>query len=40
MMNRQPRFEADAVAPYRWRAEATIGQVAADPGVGPETLRN
>ncbi|MFJ4692133.1 transposase [Streptomyces sp. NPDC088766] len=40
MKNCPPQFEADAVALYRSRAEATIRQVAADPGISPETLRN
>ncbi|WP_078495489.1 transposase [Streptomyces viridosporus] len=40
MKNYPPQFKADAVAPYQSRPEATIRQVAADPGINPETLRN
>ena len=40
MKNYPPEFKADAVAPYQSRSEATIGQVAADLGINPETLRN
>nr|BFD87245.1 transposase [Streptomyces sp. Xyl84] len=35
-----PQFKADAVALDRSRPEATIRQVAAGPGIDPETLRN
>ncbi|GAA3914112.1 transposase [Streptomyces lacrimifluminis] len=35
-----PEFKADAVALCRSHPEATIRQVATDPGVNPETLRN
>lgn len=34
------QLKADAVALYQSRPGATIKQVAADPGVNPETLRN
>ncbi len=40
MKHYPPEFKADAVALYESRPEATIKQVAADPGVNPETLRN
>jgi transposase len=40
MKNCPPQFKADAVALYQSRPEATIRQVAADPGINPETLRN
>ncbi len=40
MKNYPPQFEADAVALYESRPEATIRQVAADLGINPETLRN
>ncbi|MFC3238046.1 transposase, partial [Streptomyces nitrosporeus] len=40
MKNCPPQFEADAVALYESRPEATIRPVAADLGVNPETLRN
>jgi transposase len=40
MKNYPPQFKADAVALYRSRPETTTGQVAADPGINPETLRN
>jgi len=40
MKNYPPQFKADAVALYQSRPEATIRQVAADPGINPETLRN
>ncbi|WP_158689433.1 transposase [Streptomyces viridosporus] len=40
MKNYPPQFKADVVAPYQSRPEATIRQVAADPGINPETLRN
>ncbi|MDT0421063.1 IS3 family transposase [Streptomyces evansiae] len=40
MKNYPPEFEADAVALYESRPEATIRSVAADLGINPETLRN
>ncbi|QFX85145.1 transposase [Streptomyces coelicoflavus] len=40
MRNDLPEFEADAVALYESRPKATIRSVAADLGIGPETLRN
>ncbi|MEU8652113.1 transposase [Streptomyces sp. NPDC048737] len=40
MKHYPPQFKADAVALYRSRPEATIGQVAADLGINSETLRN
>ncbi|QEU76629.1 IS3 family transposase [Streptomyces nitrosporeus] len=40
MKNCPPQFEADAVALYESRPEATIRSAAADLGVNPETLRN
>ncbi len=40
MKNSPPQFKADAVALYRSRPEVTIRQVAADPGITSETLRN
>ncbi|MEU0676974.1 transposase [Streptomyces sp. NPDC006172] len=40
MKHYPPQFEADAVALYQSRPEATIRQVAADLRINPETLRN
>ncbi|MFF3959788.1 transposase [Streptomyces sp. NPDC001890] len=40
MKNYPPECEADAVALYESRPEATIRSVAADLGINPETLRN
>ncbi|MEV6078747.1 hypothetical protein AB0L80_27105 [Streptomyces sp. NPDC052069] len=40
MKNCPSQFEADAVALDRSLPEATIRQVAAGPGINPETLRH
>ncbi|MFF0205796.1 transposase [Streptomyces sp. NPDC005017] len=40
MKNYPPEFNADAVALYESRPEATIRAVATDLGINPETLRN
>nr|WP_107084867.1 IS3 family transposase [Streptomyces virginiae] len=40
MKNCPPQFKADAVALYQSRPGATIKQIAADPGINAETLRN
>ncbi|MFF7183343.1 transposase [Streptomyces sp. NPDC008121] len=40
MKNYPPEFKADAAALYQSRPGATIKQIAAGPGVNPETLRN
>ncbi|MFC8391610.1 MULTISPECIES: transposase [unclassified Streptomyces] len=40
MKNCPPQSKADSVALYQSWPEATIGQVAADLGSNPETLRN
>ncbi|MER6655078.1 transposase [Streptomyces sp. NPDC000971] len=40
MKNYPPEFNADAVALYESRPDATIRSVAADLGINPETLRN
>lgn len=40
MKHYPPSFKIEAVALYRSRPDATIGAVASDLGVNPETLRN
>lgn len=40
MKNCPPEFKADAIALYESRPEATVGSVAADPGISPEVSRS